>query len=102
MRVSRLSRRSFLAQVSGGAFAGAGALVVLTSEAAGAQAGRSRPGSGSNARGHDFLLHINDSDKSDRKRGVARTVGPPRSCSDNDGGRNADRARAGRRCSPNR
>ncbi len=102
MTLRRLSRRSFLAQVSGGAFIGAGALVTLTTQAAGAQEGRSRPGSGSNARGHDFLLHVNDSDKSDRKRGVAQTVGPPRRCSDNDRGRTADRARAGRRCSPNR
>ena len=104
MKLRKLSRRSFLTQVAGGAAAGAGALIILTEQAGALQTDSDpgdRPGQGRTG--------INDSDPRDRPgygrgggRGVTdRDPSDPanrRACSDSDRGNGADPIGRGRRC----
>ncbi len=94
MKITRkLSRRSFLGQVAGGAVAGAGALVVLSGEAS-AQVTDSDTGPRADPVGRGRgrgRSGVTDSDPSDApQRGRGR-----RACSDSDPG---DPVGRGRRC----
>lgn len=94
----RLSRRSFLGQVAGGAV-GAGALALVGAEPAQAQSGCSDSDSGTygdpggNGRRCRPTSGVTDSDPSD-----AAGDGQGRACTDRDTGRNADPVGRGRRC----
>lgn len=94
----KLSRRSFMARVVGGAVAGGGALVVLNGSAEAMQVSDSDSGSNADAPGRGYT-GVSDSDSgagSDRanhgRRGPTRIQG----CTDNDSGANADAGGNGR------
>lgn len=82
----KLSRRSFLGRVVGGAVAGGGAIVALTS-AARAQVTDSDPGDPANRTG------LTDQDPSDPAGNAPRRA---RGCTDNDQGANSDPSGGGR------
>ena len=90
----KLSRRSFLGRVIGGAVAGGGALVALSGTAE-AQVTDNDTGSNSDPAGRGRGVTDNDSgtnsDPPGRGRGARRV-----SCSDNDSGTNSDPAGRGR------
>ena len=90
----RLSRRSFLGRVVGGAVVGGGALVALGNKAE-AQVSDNDTGSNSDPAGRGRGVTDNDSgansDPPGRGRGARRA-----SCSDNDSGSNSDPAGRGR------
>ena len=90
----KLSRRSFLGRVVGGAVAGGGAFVALTS-AAEAQVSDNDTGTNSDPAGRGRGVSDNDSgqnsDPPGRGRGARRAA-----CSDNDSGSNSDPSGRGR------
>ena len=90
----KVSRRSFMARVVGGAVAGGGALVAL-STAAEAQVSDNDTGTNSDPAGRGRGVTDNDSgansDAPGRGRGSRR-----RACSDNDSGANSDPSGRGR------
>ena len=86
----KLSRRSFLGRVVGGAVVGGGAIVALTSSAK-AQVTDSDPGDPANRTG------LSDQDPSDPAGNAPRRGGNRiRGCTDNDRGANSDPAGNGR------
>ena len=94
----KLSRRSFMARVVGGAVAGGGALVVMKGSAEAMQVSDSDSGQNADAPGRGYT-GISDSDSgnnSDRpnhgRQGPRRIQG----CTDNDTGSSADAANNGR------
>jgi hypothetical protein len=94
----KLSRRSFMARVVGGAVAGGGALVVLNGSAGAMQASDSDSGQNADQPGHGYTGVTdndtgNNSDRPNHGRSAPRRV---QGCSDNDSGSNADAAGNGR------
>ncbi|MGZ8335084.1 MAG: twin-arginine translocation signal domain-containing protein [Allosphingosinicella sp.] len=97
----KLSRRSFMGRVVGGAVAGGGALVLLSGRAEALQVSDSDSGGNSDPAGRGYTGY-SDSDSGGnadranhgRSRQGARTSA--RGCTDNDSGPNSDRAGAGR------
>ena len=94
----KLSRRSFMARVVGGAVAGGGALVVLNGSAEAMQVSDNDSGQNSDPPGRGYTgVTDNDtganSDRPNHGRSAPRRV---QGCSDNDSGSNADAAGNGR------
>jgi hypothetical protein len=99
----KLSRRSFLGRVAGGAIAGGAALTILGGEAQALQVSDSDSGPNADRSGQgrgNPNCSDNDSGQYGDPGGRGRRCGRPQQggCSDNDSGANADRAGAGRRC----
>lgn len=92
----KLSRRSFLGRVVGGAVAGGGALVVLSGRAEALQVSDSDSGPNSDppGRGRTGVTDSDSGPNSDRPgHGRSRSARP---CSDSDSGPNSDPAGRGR------
>jgi len=92
----KLSRRSFLGRVVGGAVAGGGALVVLSGSAEAVQVSDSDQGPNSDppGRGRTGVTDSDSGPNSDRPgHGRSRSARP---CTDSDSGPNADQAGRGR------
>lgn len=92
----KLSRRSFLTRVAGGAIAGGGALMVLGGTASAYQVTDSDSGATSDppgrGRGRQGIPRCNDADPTDRPG-----TGRGNRTTDGDAGANADPANCGRR-----
>lgn len=85
----KVSRRSFMTRVVGGAVVGGGAMVALGTSAKALQITDGDPGDPANRTG------LTDNDSGDRA-GNGRGTRRYRACSDNDSGSNADPAGRGR------
>ena len=92
MKLRKLSRRSFLTQVAGGAAVGAGALVVLGTEAGAVVQSDSDTGPRADPVGGG--ARVSDSDPRDPAN--------RRACSDSDRGSGSDPVGRGRRCGTTR
>ena len=92
----KLSRRSFMGRVVGGAVAGGGALVILSGSAEALQVSDSDSGANSDpaGRGRTGVTDSDSGPNSDRpNHGRSRSARP---CTDSDSGPNADQAGRGR------
>jgi hypothetical protein len=105
-KTRKVSRRSFLGQVAGGA-AGVGALAVIGGSAAAAEdhdmatnvgPTPAKPGDGATSK---MVQGCSDSDTGRYADGIGhgRRCRPSNGCSDSDSGRNSDPVGRGRRCS---
>jgi hypothetical protein len=95
----KVSRRSFMTRVVGGAIAGGGALVALSGRAEALQVTDRDTGSNSDSPGRGYTGYSdsdsgNGSDRANHGRSRQRTAA--RGCTDNDSGSNADGVGNGR------
>jgi hypothetical protein len=88
--IRKVSRRSFMTRVIGGAVVGGGAMVALGSQAEAFQINDSDPSDPANRTG------LTDRDSGDRAGNGRGATTRYRACSDNDSGSNADAAGRGR------
>lgn len=95
----KVSRRSFMKRVVGGAVAGGGALVMLSGRAEALQVTDRDTGSNSDAPGRGYTGYSDSDSGSNADRanhGRSRQGRTSRGCTDNDSGPNADGAGQGR------